>query len=410
MLYQTLAHYTDEAAGGWVETLQSINGLLHLAAHNCIGELKAYGSRMDPEISTERELHSILYTLIEVYETLRQCEVSFHVSSHMQYRYAKSVKSKMKEEWEQRLAQLTEQIGEQVMSMVRVHDLHLNKPSSSERVLLSLALANNHEQLSGALALKVANFSRRTARTAVGGPARDHISFFHISASNLLVKNALSGSMSNVNAQRGRRVVFTLKTTSQDDLGLKWEIFNSSQPLVGDEIDNATLAAALEQQYNDNKQNPEILPENAGFLSLSRDELAAMEVESISHTSFIKAGTQYFTVAKTGTTLIGNHIVNPTWLNEQVQFSYISGRDGEPLKKGAIVEVKVIDESGDGERHVLGTAEVALDEPFTKYTAKLVPTDASDAEKAGSQSDGNDMTVSFYYRVGQFMPAPATNQ
>ena len=73
--------------------------------------------------------------------------------------------------------------------------------------------------------------------------------------------------------------MFTLKTTSQDDLGLKWEIFNSSQPLVGDEIDNATLAAALEQQYNDNKQNPEILPENAGFLSLSRDELAAMEVE-----------------------------------------------------------------------------------------------------------------------------------
>jgi len=57
---QTLSHHVENI-DDWVPLLQDFDGLLQLAAHECVGELKPNGDPQCLELSTERELKSIVH-------------------------------------------------------------------------------------------------------------------------------------------------------------------------------------------------------------------------------------------------------------------------------------------------------------------------------------------------------------
>ena len=74
---ETLAHHTENPEE-WIRLINQIDGLIHLAAYEAIGELDAqsvYGGNVD--VSTKEQVRQILYVLIRVYESLRQVRARF---------------------------------------------------------------------------------------------------------------------------------------------------------------------------------------------------------------------------------------------------------------------------------------------------------------------------------------------
>ena len=131
-------------------------------------------------------MRSVLYSLIEIFETMRQTEPGGYITTQLRTNYSKTVKATLAAEWEERLAHLRHEIGSQVMSMAEVHALHAGRPSSSVTVLLKHAATKEpYEKLASSMKFKVDNLNSRLNRVAAGGETTKEITFFKISAENL---------------------------------------------------------------------------------------------------------------------------------------------------------------------------------------------------------------------------------
>jgi len=209
---QTLSHHVENI-DDWVPLLQDFDGLLQLAAHECVGELKPNGETQCPELSTERELKAILHTLVEAFETLRQCEPGGVVVSQLGNRYSKDTRKTLRKEFEEQLEKMRTTIGNQVMAMSEKNAIFTGKPLSSNLLMLQNALGDTHAPMPGALKFKVGYFETFLEYASDHGEHLTEINFTSVAAHNLPCKKGLttsSGSLSHLLQGEVRKVTFTL--------------------------------------------------------------------------------------------------------------------------------------------------------------------------------------------------------
>jgi len=207
---QTLSHHVENI-DDWVPLLQDFDGLLQLAAHECVGELKPNGDPQCLELSTERELKSIVHTLVEAFETLRQCEPGGVIVSQLGNRYSKDTRRTLRKEFEEQLEKMRTTIGNQVMAMSEKNAIFTGKPLSSNLLMLQNALGDTRAPMPGALKFKVGYFESFLEYASDHGEHLKEVNFTSVAAHNLPCKKGLaSGSLRNLLEGEVRKVTFTL--------------------------------------------------------------------------------------------------------------------------------------------------------------------------------------------------------
>jgi len=102
---QTLAHHSEKPEE-WIPFCNDIASLVRL------------GASAPEEPSSEKHITDLLYSLIDVYETLRQNEPSGYISCQLSYKYDKALKKVLKKDWEEQLERLKNNIATHVMALV----------------------------------------------------------------------------------------------------------------------------------------------------------------------------------------------------------------------------------------------------------------------------------------------------
>jgi len=102
---QTLAHHSEKPEE-WIPFCNDIASLVRLAAD------------APEEPSSEPLVVSLLYAMIDVYETLRQCEPSGYVSQQLGYKYDKTLKKMLKADWEEQKERMRNAVSTHVMGLV----------------------------------------------------------------------------------------------------------------------------------------------------------------------------------------------------------------------------------------------------------------------------------------------------
>jgi len=106
---ETLAHYAQDS-DEWILFMNDIDGLVRLAAQS--------KSIMGADGRADAAVKQMLYTLHEIYESLRQCEEGGYVHLQLSYKYDKALRKQLKADWEGRLAELKEKMATSVMTIV----------------------------------------------------------------------------------------------------------------------------------------------------------------------------------------------------------------------------------------------------------------------------------------------------
>jgi len=141
---ETLAHHTENS-GQWIETLNAIEGMINFAAHET--------SVVSAELQSEN-VRAILYTLIQVYETMRQSDPGGYVSSQLAHRYNKLTRQTLKKEMESFLQRLKSEIAAESSQMaLNNSQLGLKSHTSSMNITFDRVLKSETPVL-GALGLK----------------------------------------------------------------------------------------------------------------------------------------------------------------------------------------------------------------------------------------------------------------
>ena len=124
----TLAHHTENSVE-WIEFMNAAEGLVTLAikrgggaatsdaGRGKVGALRgaAMSSRAAEAAHYEKGL---LYALVEVYETLKQCEPGGYITKQLAHKYDKKLRRLLNDDWEARFEALHNDLSVQVMSML----------------------------------------------------------------------------------------------------------------------------------------------------------------------------------------------------------------------------------------------------------------------------------------------------
>ena len=124
----TLAHHTENSTE-WIEFMNAAEGLVTLAikrgggaatsdaGRGKVGALRgaAMSSRAAEAAHYEKGL---LYALVEVYETLKQCEPGGYITKQLAHKYDKKLRRLLNDDWEARFEALHNDLSVQVMSML----------------------------------------------------------------------------------------------------------------------------------------------------------------------------------------------------------------------------------------------------------------------------------------------------
>ena len=116
---QTLAHHTERSED-WVALMSKVDGLVSLAARR----------RRRHDSSAVAHARALLRTLVEVFETMRQCESDGFVASTLGSKElekkdkAGTVREVLGKQYEQRVAALHERVATRVMAMLLAEPSH----------------------------------------------------------------------------------------------------------------------------------------------------------------------------------------------------------------------------------------------------------------------------------------------
>ena len=122
------AHHTENSVE-WIEFMNAAEGLVTLAikrgggaatsdaGRGKVGALRgaAMSSRAAEAAHYEKGL---LYALVEVYETLKQCEPGGYITKQLAHKYDKKLRRLLNDDWEARFEALHNDLSVQVMSML----------------------------------------------------------------------------------------------------------------------------------------------------------------------------------------------------------------------------------------------------------------------------------------------------
>lgn len=106
---ETLAHYAHDP-DQWIRFMNDIGGLVQLAALN----KSDYGQDKHADAAAKH----MLFTLHEIYETLRQCEEGGYIEQQLRFKYDKQLRRQLKEDWKGRLTALKEKMAMSVITIV----------------------------------------------------------------------------------------------------------------------------------------------------------------------------------------------------------------------------------------------------------------------------------------------------
>ena len=102
---QTLAQYTDDY-DVWVPLANEVSSLVRLAS-------------VAPETpETEPMIKGLLYSLIDVYESLRMCDSDGYIAQQLSYKYDKALKKLLKLDWKEQRLRLKNAVATNVMGLV----------------------------------------------------------------------------------------------------------------------------------------------------------------------------------------------------------------------------------------------------------------------------------------------------
>ena len=83
-----------------------------------IGSLVEMIGPIAEDAAVEPVLEELILALLDIYETLRQCDPDGAVSGHLGYKYDKAVKKIIKKDWQHALEHLKGKVSCHVMAMV----------------------------------------------------------------------------------------------------------------------------------------------------------------------------------------------------------------------------------------------------------------------------------------------------
>ncbi|KAL1514487.1 hypothetical protein AB1Y20_003586 [Prymnesium parvum] len=104
---ETLAHHTAQPST-WIRMMNDVEGLVNMAAHQ----------KVPWDEPTIPLVKNILWTLFNIYETIRQSEPDGFITRQLAFKYKKDVRRQLKEDFENRLLDLKNEIASTVMNMV----------------------------------------------------------------------------------------------------------------------------------------------------------------------------------------------------------------------------------------------------------------------------------------------------
>ena len=113
---QTLAHHTERSEDWdryWVALMSKVDGLISFAARR----------RRPSDAGALAHARALLKSLVEIFETMRQCEEDGFVTStlaskELDKKDKAPVKALLVKQYEQRMAQLHERVATRVMAML----------------------------------------------------------------------------------------------------------------------------------------------------------------------------------------------------------------------------------------------------------------------------------------------------
>lgn len=126
---ETLAHHTENATE-WIEFMNEVGGMVELAA----------SLKMDVDEAREGIMRGILFSLFEIYETLRQCESTGFVTAQLRHNYGKGPNKQMKEEWAARMHALKNEVACGVMSLALHHRKQITEKAMADEEREALRL------------------------------------------------------------------------------------------------------------------------------------------------------------------------------------------------------------------------------------------------------------------------------
>jgi len=126
---QTLAHHATNA-DDWIIYMNEIGSLVAM-----IGSIPEDGA-------VEPILTELVFSLLRVYETLRQCDPDGAISMHLAHKYDKSVKKQLKRDWEDAKTKLKNDVCSHVMALVlydRYKQWNMQQVAAKASKLLAVA-------------------------------------------------------------------------------------------------------------------------------------------------------------------------------------------------------------------------------------------------------------------------------
>jgi len=103
---QTLAHHSFESHV-WIPFCNALAGLVHMAA-----------ASVSEDAVVAPMVRALLSSLIDVYESLRQCAPNGYVARQLEYHYKKSLRRTLRNDWMAQLARLKEGVATSAMRLV----------------------------------------------------------------------------------------------------------------------------------------------------------------------------------------------------------------------------------------------------------------------------------------------------
>jgi len=141
---ETLAHHTENSTE-WIEFMNEVGGMVELAA----------SLKTDVDEAREGIMRGILFSLFEIYETLRQCEGAGFVTAQLRHNYGKGPNKQMKEEWAARMHALKNDVACGVMSLALHHRKQITEKAMADDEREAMRLRKiSHAVANGGLGAK----------------------------------------------------------------------------------------------------------------------------------------------------------------------------------------------------------------------------------------------------------------